>query len=49
MRKRLKNKIRCCALYKLHKRKWAKRWKPKDLDTITRTEKEIKIQQHKKD
>ncbi len=41
MRKCLKNKARCCAMCKPRKRKWANRRKPKDLDTIARTEKEI--------
>ena len=42
MRKRLKNKIRSCALCEPHKRKWANRWKPRDLDIIARNEREIK-------
>ncbi len=42
MRKRLKNKSRSCAMCKPHKRKWASRWKPSDLDSIVRFEREIK-------
>ena len=45
MRKRLKNKVRACALCKPHKRKWANRWKPKDLDVIARSEKKIQSQE----
>jgi len=45
MRKRLKDKARSCALCKPHKKKWANRWKPKELDLIARSEKEIKSQE----
>jgi len=41
MRKRLKDKKRSCAMCKPHKKKWANRWKIKDLDTIHRSETEI--------
>ena len=42
MRKRLKDKIRSCAMCKPHKKKWANRWKLKDFDLIVRSEREIK-------
>jgi hypothetical protein len=45
MRKRLKDKARSCALCKPHKKKWANRWKPKELDLIARSEREIKGQE----
>ena len=41
MRKTYKNKLRSCALCKPHKRKWANRWKPKDVDFIRRSEQQI--------
>jgi hypothetical protein len=40
MRKRLKNKLKSCALCKPHKRKWANRWKQKDLQDLEKWEKE---------
>jgi len=45
MRKRLKNKLRSCAMCKPHKKRGANRWKVKDFDFIVRSEKEIKDQQ----
>ena len=41
MRKAYKNKARSCPLCKPHKRKQATRWKPKDVDVIRRSEKQI--------
>ena len=45
MRKRMKDKRRCCAMckpHKPHKRKWEGRWKRRDLDFIERAEREMK-------
>jgi len=41
-RKRYKNKKRSCAMCKPHKRKWEKRWKPKELAKLEQDEKEIR-------
>jgi hypothetical protein len=41
MRKRLKKKRRSCAMCKPHKMGGATRWKPKDMDVIKRTDKEM--------
>ena len=42
MRKQYKNKKRSCALCKPHKRKWDKRWKPKDEALLREFEKDLK-------
>lgn len=41
MRKRLKKKLRSCALCKPHKMGWDNRWKPKDAALLEEAEKEI--------
>jgi len=41
MRKRLKKKLRTCALCKPHKMGWDNRWKPKDTVLLDETELEI--------
>lgn len=45
MRKRLKKKLRSCALCKPHKMGWDNRWKPKDAALLVDAEKEIEIAQ----
>jgi len=42
MRKALKKKARSCAMCKPHKTRGANRWKPKEEDTLRRTENEIR-------
>lgn len=41
MRKRLKKKLRSCALCKPHKMGWDNRWKPKEEALLNETEKEL--------
>ena len=44
MRKRLKKKLRSCAMCKPHKRRWANRWNSKEeskLKEFEQTKKEI--------
>lgn len=45
MRKRLKKKLRSCALCKPHKMGWDNRWKPKDAALLGDAEKEMEIAQ----
>ena len=40
MRKQFKNKIRSCALCKLHKRGWSCRWKPQERRAILETDRD---------
>ena len=42
MRKRLKNKLRSCALCKPHKRGHSMRWRPQELQDLKATEREIR-------
>jgi hypothetical protein len=42
MRKRYKNKRRSCALCKPHKRGWEERWKPKQVQALRDSEREIR-------
>jgi hypothetical protein len=43
MRKRLKKKLRSCALCKPHKMGWDNRWKPRDESLLREAEQEIAI------
>lgn len=40
MRKQLKDKKKCCKLCKPHKRGWANRWKPKEIQLQKEFEKD---------
>jgi hypothetical protein len=42
MRKRLKNKLRSCAMCKPHKRGISNRWKGKELQELKMVEKELR-------